>query len=43
MSEETEIWSEQASMLDFTVNPMQWIFTIITYSGRIWGLLSIEG
>jgi uncharacterized membrane protein YdbT with pleckstrin-like domain len=30
MSEEIEIWSEKASMLDFIVNPMQWIFTICT-------------
>ena len=30
MSVEIEIWSEKASMLDFIVNPMQWIFTICT-------------
>ena len=30
MSEEIEIWSEKASMLDFIVNPMHWIFTICT-------------
>ena len=30
MSEEIEIWSEKASMLDFCVNPMQWIYTICT-------------
>ena len=30
MSEETEIWSEKASMLDFIVNPKQWIFTIFS-------------
>ena len=28
--EEKEIWSEKASMLDFIVNPFQWLFTIIT-------------
>ena len=30
MSEEIEIWSEKASMLDFFVNPIQWIYTICT-------------
>jgi uncharacterized membrane protein YdbT with pleckstrin-like domain len=28
--EEKEIWSEKASMLDFAVNPFQWIFTLVT-------------
>ena len=30
MSEEIEIWSEKASMLDFIVNPKQWLYTICT-------------
>jgi len=30
MSEEIEIWPEKASMLDFFVNPIQWIYTICT-------------
>jgi len=30
MSNETEIWSEKASMLDFVVNPIHWILTICT-------------
>ena len=30
MAEEREIWSEKASMLDFLVNPFQWVLTIGT-------------
>lgn len=43
MSEEKEIWSEKASMLDFAVNPVKWILTIgtlgiwffVTYLSRL--------
>ena len=28
MSEEKEIWSEKASMLDFLVSPLQWFLTL---------------